>query len=167
MKRNAITLKIITVICAVLLILSVLSVTVCVADSEGVTAWVICHPSSFVNARRSPSGKSECIGRFEAGDKVVIDGTFKNGFAHSDCLDFEYGEGWIAGYLVYDQPVRKSGDWYYVSAKGRVAARKCVDGQRLCWLKPMTELQVIWWSEEWCLTNKGMVKTEYLEENPR
>lgn len=163
MKRFS--LKMLAVITAILLI--ILSVTAWAADNEGLTAWVICHPASYVNARSSPSGRSQSIGRFEAGDKVEIDGRYKNGFAHSEALQFELGEGWIAaGYLVFDEPVWEGGKWYYVCSNGRVASRKCIDGDRLCWLQPMTELQVFWRSDEWCLTTRGMVKTKYLEEDP-
>lgn len=137
------------------------------ADEHGVDAWIICHPTSYVNARMKPSGKSESVGYFSAGDRVVLDGTVKNGFAHSDSLPVEYGEGWIAaGYLVFDEPQWKNGAWYYVCSNGRVAARKCIDGERLCWLKPMTELQVFWWTKEWCVTTRGMIRTEFLEEDP-
>ena len=41
-----------------------------------------------------------------------------------------------------------------------------IDGERLCWLKPMTELQVFWWTKEWCVTTRGMIRTEFLKEDP-
>ena len=162
-KRKALIAIIVAVFVAVIVLLASAW-----ADDGRVMAWVICHPASYVNARYSPSAKSESIGRFDAGDKVEIDGKFRNGFAHSDAMGFEYGEGWVsAGYLVFDEPEWKNGDWYIICSNGRVAARKCIDGERLCWLKNGTELQVFWMSDEWSVTTRGMVKTEYLEEDPR
>lgn len=50
-----------------------------------------------------------------------------------------------------------------IISKGRLAARKNVDGKRTRWLKSGAKLKVHWWSEEWCLTDCGYVKSVYLE----
>ena len=155
------------VIFIVVFIAAVLLITNCWADSETAEAWVICHPASYVNARMKPSGRSESIGMLEAGYLVHLDGKVKKGFAHCVDMALESKEGWLsAGYLVFDEPLWLNGAWYRVDAGGRVAARKCVDGKRLNWLKDGTRLQVFWLSNDWCVTTRGFVRTEYLKEDP-
>ena len=134
------------------------------ADETLMEAWVICQPGSYVNVRTKPSSRSECMGRFESGDRVYLDGIVQNGFAHCVRLALEDTEGWIhLGYLVADKPELKNGAWYRIRSNGRVAVRRSIDGDRTAWLKNGSELQVLWMSDEWSLTTRGFVKTEYLE----
>lgn len=125
------------------------------------TAWVICQPNDFVNAREKPSRKSRECGYFLPGDPVETDGYSKNGFLR--CYGFETGVAWVSeGYVVYDKPELVDCTAYSI-AKGRLAARKCIDGKRRCWVGVNEEVKVSWMSSEWCVTNKGFVKTEFLE----
>ena len=130
---------------------------------DGTTvAYVVCVPKDYVNIRSKPNTRCEVIGRFEPGDVLYLDGKRRGEFLHCVGLRLETDEGWIhRGYVLYDEPElvdRKC----TVDAKGRVAARKNVGGKRTKWLKPGTELTVWYWSEEWCLTNRGYVKSEYI-----
>ena len=127
------------------------------------TAYVICSPDDVVNIRRSPSRKSESIGRFEACEMVTLDGKKRNGYLHCVGLGLEEDSGWIhSGYVVNDMPEFVGGTATIVS-KGRLAARKYVKGKRTRWLKPLASVKVWYWSEEWAVTNCGYVQTKYLE----
>lgn len=128
-------------------------------------AYIICQKDDYVNARSGPSRSTSPVGRFEAGDDFWTDGKTKNGFLHVTGSTFEVGECWVhAGYVVYDEPVRVSGTATVVS-NGQLAARKYVNGKRRTWLKVNEDVDVIWWSDEWVVTNKGFVMTQYLEMN--
>ena len=125
-------------------------------------AYVICQPDDYVNVRYQPNKRSQVVGYVEGGDWILIDGTERNGFIK--CYEIgEYGEGWIhKGYVVYDEPVRVNRMAFSVS-RTRVACRRWIDGKVRKWLKNLDEVMVYWWSFDWCVTNKGFVKTEYLE----
>ena len=126
-----------------------------------VTGYVLC--ADFVYVRPFPNRKGEPLGRLEPGDHVYLDGKKKNGYMHCVDLHMESGEGWVyKGYIVYDEPTKVSQSAVIVS-KGRLAARKYVNGKRTRWLKPLASVKVYYWSDEWCVTNCGYVQTKYLE----
>jgi len=64
---------------------------------------------------------------------------------------------------VYGQVREIGGQPYTVKAKGKVMARKYVDGPRRCWMKPGAEVVVYYTGGGWAVTSKGFVKTEFLE----
>ena len=133
-----------------------------VAAAEEKTIWVLCQPNSYVNIRIRPSGRSEVAGYAECGDAFETDGISKNGFLHV-YASIENGEGWISkGYIVYEKPVF-IGKEMTIYSKGRVNARRTVNGKRRCWVRPGDEVTVYWMSE-WSVTNKGFIKTEFLGE---
>lgn len=127
--------------------------------------WILCQPDSFVNARMNPKKKSMELGRLECGDKIYTDGKVKNGFLHCYGFTFEAGEGWVhKGYVVYDEPYYPIIQNTKITSNGRVAARKTINGKRRCWLKDGQEIKVYMTSDEWSVTNKGFVKTEFIEK---
>jgi len=133
--------------------------------SEGAerTMYAICRPGDRVNIRATPSTKGATEGWLEPGDEAQTDGQEKNGYLHCVGLSNESGDGWVhAGYLVEDAPVLVNQKAVVVS-NGRLAARKCVDGEVNRWLKWMTEVRVSYRTDVWCVTNAGYVKTEFLE----
>lgn len=143
----------------ILVVWALLAVTEAKAEEDG---YVICAPGDYVNIRGGPGRRSPVIGRYETGDRITLDGKRKNGYLHCVGLALEESEGWIhAGYVVRDKP-----EWLDVGAeiisKGRLAARKNVDGRRMRWLKRGATVHVYWWSEAWCVTNCGYVRSEYL-----
>lgn len=132
-------------------------------EDEYEVAYAICVKDDIVNVRPFPSTKHEAISRLEPGDMVYLDGKRRNGYAHCVEMLNEAGEGWVyAGYLVKDEPELVDCDAVIVS-KGRLAARKYVNGKRTKWLKPKATLHVYYRSDEWCSTNCGYVKTKYIE----
>lgn len=161
MKRFLITLVEIAVIA--LAIIGIVSLVNSVSLAEDYfKAYVVCQPNDYINVRHEPSKKSEVVGYCMPGDWIRTDGKEKNKFLHVFGIG-EYGEGWIhTGYIVYDQP-EKLNKYAEVICKGRLAARKCINGDRRKWLKKGAKIQVYLYTNEWCVTNSGFVKTKYIE----
>lgn len=156
LQRFTSILVIIIALCSVLL--SAVS-----EEEELETIWVLCQPNSYVNIRVRPSGRSEACGYADCGDDFYTDGYKKNGFLHV-YASIETGEGWIAlGYVIWDEPERIYEKRTIIS-KGRVKARKTVNGKRRMWLYDGDEVKVYWMSESWSVTNKGFVKSEFIGE---
>lgn len=127
--------------------------------------FILCNPGSYLNARSKPNKHSSLIGYLYCGDYVETDGQEKGEYIHCTNLTFETDEGWIyAGYLVDEEPEIREFTATVV-ASGRVACRNNVGGKRIRWLKPGTVVTVYAYSEEWCVTNRGYIRTEYLEIN--
>ena len=146
----------------ILLVLLLITVTVSSLGEELYDAWVICQPGDYINVRMNPSRKSQIVGYADAGDSILVDGTTKNGYVKCYGIG-ENGSGWVHnGYVVYDEPKRVTCTAVVVS-RGRLAARKCIKGKVRKWLHNMDELNVFFISEEWCVTNKGFIKTEHLD----
>lgn len=133
------------------------------SQKQTTTAWVICQPGDWVYAREWPNRNGDGCGMLDTGYKVELDGKTKNGFAHCVDVALEQNECWVyAGYLVFDEPQWMNGAWYKIDANGRVAARKYIDGPRRCWVVRGSTVQVFWMSEEWAVTMKGFIRSEYL-----
>lgn len=152
MKRFILTLT--ALLCAI---------SPCLAAFDGVDEYfIICTPGTSVNVRISPNTHAEVIGSKFFGDQVFVDKE-KNGFVHITNLNSEYSDGWVyKGLLTEDQPEEYNGTALVVS-NARVAGRKYANGKIKCWLNNGTEVMVYAISEEWCVTDKGYVKTEFLE----
>ena len=162
LKQNTPLWKIIAII---LLIIAILATNYWfMTHSRAEECWILCQPDSYVNARMNPQKKSMEIGRFECGDKAYTDGKVKNGYLHLIDLNFEMCEGWIAkGYVVYSEPVVPAFINTRINSKGRVVARRTINGKRRCWLKDGQSIKVYMISEEWSVTNKGFVKSKYID----
>lgn len=136
-----------------------------VGTAFGDELYVICKPGTEVNARISPRKGAEVVGRYDCGDRIETDGIERNGFVHAVNVSLEVSEAWISKrYLVDDRPLIREMRVIVVSPV-RVRARSGVDGQRLAWLKPEQEVTIFARSDEWCVTNKGFVRTEFLGVN--
>ena len=131
----------------------------CVSES-----WVMCKPGDYINVRNRASTRSEIIGRLDSGDSFRTDWEVKDGFIHAIELPMEQTEGWVSlRYVVFDAPEWKGAEAREICADGRVAVRKWIDGDRVCWLKPGATVQVFYESREWSYTNRGYIRTEYLK----
>lgn len=127
------------------------------------TAYAICTKGDHVNVRPFPNTKHEPSGRLEPGDMVYLDGKKRNGYVHVVGIPTEAGEGWVhKGYLVEDPPELADRDATIV-CKGKLAARKNVNGKRTGWLKPGGVVHVWYVSDEWCSTNCGYIRTRFLQ----
>ncbi|MBP5442263.1 MAG: SH3 domain-containing protein [Treponema sp.] len=158
--------KILILIVEMLLIALVIWVISAILDSaradELESAWVICQPNDYVNVRMNPSRKSQVVGFADAGDSFLTDGKAKNGYVRCYGIG-EAGEGWIhAGYVIHDRPERVTVSAVVVS-NGRLAARQHVGGKVRKWLRNMDTVKVYWVSDEWAVTDKGFVKSRFIE----
>lgn len=125
-------------------------------------AWVICQPGDYVNVRSKPKRKSESYGYLECGDSFLTDGKTKNGFVRCYGIG-EAGEGWVhSGYVVYDEPIKVNRIGYSIS-NGKLFARRYIGGKTIHVLHNLDEVKVYWWTEAWCVTDKGFIKSKYLE----
>ena len=148
---------------AVIIVLLLLSVCY-LAGAEEKEMYVLCDPkpTNRVCVRRFPKKGAEETGYLTCGDKVLTDGKTKNGFVHVIGIT-EDGEGWVhKGYLVEDKPIIE-GCFATVTASGRVMTRRYIGGKKSGWVEVLTDLKVYARSEEWAVTNKGYIRTKYLE----
>ena len=162
LKRCVITLLEIVLIAAAVYGIATFIDSISFAESN-VKAWVICKPGGYVNARAKAETGSDISGRFDAGDEILLDGTTNNGFAHIAYPTFE-DDAWVyTGYVVFDKPVWKGGLTAKVSSNAKLAVRSSMTGEVIKWLKNGQELQVFWYTDEWCVTNYGYVMTEWID----
>ena len=128
------------------------------ADDGGLDAWVICQPGEHVSLRKGPSEAAESTGQKKATDRIRLDGTYQDGFAHCD-------DGWIpVRCILTDKPEWANGAWY--TAKEDTIAWSGYEWEHPGVIRKGTGLQVLWRSAEWCVTNRGLIGTEYLKEDP-
>ena len=146
----------------VLLLLMILAMIV-PAAAEETEYYVLCTPSGEVNVRQHARIRSEIVSAVSFGRKLIADGDERNGFIHVVELASESGEGWIAaGYMVKDQPTACDRT-AIVRSNARVACRKYIGGKVKKWLRNGDAVRVYAVSNEWCVTEFGYVKTEFLE----
>jgi len=167
-QRIVITALEISVIVAVVWLVIYFCHGIGIADGVKGNCWVLCSPTGSVNIRQRPSKSSQVIGWYEAGDRLTTDWETKGEYLHIVDASLEYSEGWISTrYVVFDEPRWMGGEGMTVIADGRVAIRQYIDGPRVTgragWAKPDSVLQVFWWSKEWSYTNRGFIRSEYLE----
>ena len=163
LKKILITLLEIALIALVVIfIITALNSVSFAEEEEPWEAYVICQPGDYVNVRYKPSKRSQIVGYAEAGDPVLIDGTEKHGFLKCYGIG-EYGEGWIHKGFVVNYKPEQINRTAIVHSRGRIRARRWINGKRRAWLKNQDEVKVYWCSDDWCVTNKGFVKTKYLE----
>lgn len=125
--------------------------------------YIICNPKSYVCVRRSPRKGAEETGRLDFGDNIFTDGKKKNGFIH--VIDItEDSEGWVfAGNVISDKPEQLMNAWANVAATGRVMSYRWVNGAKNNWIQVGTQVVVYAMSDEWAVTDRGYIRTQYLE----
>lgn len=134
-------------------------------EEEPVTMWVICS-DSYVNIRERPSTKAKIGGRLDFADEVQVselveDRSGTEWYRVEDVT--ELGHGYVcASYLTTSKPERVD-KTATVSASGRVAVYRRVNGTRKTWVKDGAQVRIRIQSDAWCLIDKGWIKTEYLE----
>ena len=124
------------------------------------TGYIICQPNDYINVRIKPTRKSDAIGHLDCGDSVELYDVEKNGFIK--CSGFE-DDGWVSKrYIVYEKP-QVVNSMAYVVCKGRLAARKWIKGKLRKWLYNGDKIKVYCMTDEWAVTDKGFVQSQYLE----
>lgn len=142
--------------------LLIVLIAVLPASADEHELFIICNPNSYVCVRGSPDKGAERTGLLDCGDSVITDGEKKNGFLHILWIT-EADEGWVfLGYVVEDKPIIETVH-ANVAATGRVAARRYIGGKRRCWVNVCSEVKVYARTDEWAVTNKGFIQSQYLE----
>lgn len=143
----------------VVLLVSMVLLVGCAYAEDNV--WALCK--SYVNLRERPSKNATIVGYLDCGDGADTDWEIRGGWLHIIFPAVECGDSWVnLSYMVESKP-EKINESFSVVSKGRVALRKTVDGKRRAWVKNNDTVKVLWVSDEWSLTNRGYIKTEYLE----
>ena len=147
-------------IISILVILACLSTILPACGSEDVY-FIICNPQSYVCVRNTPKKGGKEAGRFDCGDYVRSDGVKKNGYLHiTEAME---GDGWIyAGNVVDDPPVIEK-QKMRVNSNSNVICRRSVYGRKVGILTNGDVVTVYARSEEWAVTDKGYIMTEFLE----
>lgn len=132
-------------------------------EYEGQQVWVLCNPESYVILHTKPKKTSMEFGGVLVGSDMLTDGKTRNGFLHVYDLAAEYTEGWITTrHIVYSEPEEIYKNMKIVS-NGRVACRKWVNGKIIHWAYNGNTVFVYFMCEEWAVTNKGYIMSEFLE----
>lgn len=149
---------------AVLCVLAVIAVILLLAvPADAETRWAMCD--DYVNVRSFPGKKGSAVGYLDAGDAFDTDGKTRDGFIHVNGIG-EAGDGWVfMGYTVTEEPVRVNARYVCV-AKNRVACRRWIGGPRRAWLNNGANVTVYWRTSEWSATNRGYIRSEWLEPDP-
>ncbi|MBQ1792975.1 MAG: hypothetical protein II008_22595 [Oscillospiraceae bacterium] len=133
------------------------------ADTVYAKQWIICK--NYVVIRNWPSRGAMEGGQLDPGDEIEIDGRTKDGFAHI----VSPVDGWVwAGNIVSSQP-EKVECKAYVTANKRLYCRRWVDGPMVDskpYLINGSKVHVYWMNDEWAVTNRGYVRSEWLEMMP-
>ena len=126
--------------------------------------YVICDPESHVNARNTPNKGGSVVGRLECGDRVRTDGKEKNGYTHLVDCSFEQTEAWVkTRYLTTEQPHIVS--MTTVVMKENTLARNGIGGSVIRRLSAGRAVKILVYTPEWCLTNRGYIRTACLGVN--
>jgi len=146
------------------IILFIISMILYSAKGEVVECWVLCQPDSSVNLREKPKKTSFAFSEAEMCDKFYTDGKVKNGYLHLVNVPAETTEGWISNsYIVYDEPYKPLFNERCIISTSRVAARRTIGGKVRIWLHDGDVIKVFAISNEWCVTNQGFVKTQFID----
>lgn len=137
-------------------------------SNDEYTVYAFCNPKDRVNARMSPSKKSQIVGTYDCGDAIYTDGVTQKDsrggtWLHVWC-SFEVGEAWISKRYVSDTIV-SIGSCIATIVKNKTALRRAPGGQRIKWLKKGDELNVLCYSDDWVLTKQGYIKADCCEVN--
>lgn len=117
---------------------------------------------SELNVRSRPSLGSTVFGRLFTGDSVQVTKKYHE-WLYLEGLPSEEGHGWVSSsYVVSDPVTQMDGEPAIIDANGRVAVRNSVDGKRIAWVYPGDVVHVYGISDSWTVTDRGYIKTEFL-----
>ena len=142
----------------------------CRADDGTFTCWAICKPGSYVELHIKPNKTSQIVGRLDPCDHFTTDGITRNGFLH--VLDVgESVDSWIySGFVATEKPEALNGARFLSVSKGKLYCRRWIGGPvikgRIGYLTNCETVQVFYRTSEWCVTNRGYVRSEWLEADP-
>ena len=126
------------------------------------TMWVVCSPDDVLLVRESPKKTSAAVSELVPGTEVETSGKVRNGYTKLTGLASESENGWVRSIYLVDEEPEYIGRAATVISKGRLAARRCIGGERVRWLKPGSTVTVWFRTSEWSVTDKGYVQSRYL-----
>ena len=139
------------------------------AGDKCITVWAMCQPGSTVIVRRGPSKNTMEVARLDPCDPVETDGRTKDGFIHV-YGNWENGDGFVyCGYLSTEKP-EPVFEQYVCVSRARVACRRWISGPTMpnhAYITNGTNVDVFYRTSEWSVTNRGYIKSEWLECDPR
>ena len=147
---------------AVVFFLAFLLIGTAVAEAGEIkTGWAMCKPESCVNIRSRPNKHSRVVGKAYIGDEIELDGRKYGKWLHCRFL-CEAGEDWIrADYVSRDEP-EDIGSGRFEVEKNNTIVRASQGGKIIGRLQAGTVVNVYLITPQWCVTNKGFIKTECL-----
>ena len=138
------------------------------AEERLATCWVMCKPGGQVHVRRRPTTDSKSETQLDCGDEFLTDGTSENGWIRAYGVG-EDGGGWVyVGYVVTEKP-QKIGSRYVCVAKKQAACRRWIGGPQVeghPWIRNGENVDVFLMADGWAVTNRGYIKSEWLESDP-
>lgn len=141
----------------------------CKGEEQMATCWAMCKPGSTVTVRREPSKKAAEAGFLECGDSFQTDAEEQDGWIRC----YGVGEnGWVYVGYVSTEPVQKVGQRYVCVAKKQAACRRWAGGPQIeidgkkQWLRNGENVNVFCIGDEWAVTSRGYIKSEWLEVDP-
>lgn len=126
--------------------------------------YILCSPGAEVNVRTRPTTHAERGGYLMLGDQIDVIGQKQVGGVTWYRIDgvCEQGSGWVSGLYVVEDCPWEVGSQMQVTASGRVATRDGAGGKRKGWIKPGAKVTVKAMTDDWALTDKGWIRSEYL-----
>ena len=138
------------------------------SEERLITVWAMCKPGSFVEVRETPSKNGHHVGYLDPCDSFQTDGVTKNGYVRAIGLG-DTGEGWVyCGFVSTEEPVPVF-ERYMCNSLSRVACRRWISGPRVAnygWIVNGSTVEVFYRTDEWSVTSRGYIKSEYLEADP-
>ena len=155
----------IALIAIVIVVTVALTVSLCHGEQLA-TCWIMCKPGSYVTIREKPNKKSAERGYLDSGDDFQTDGESVDGWIR--CYNAGEG-GWVyCGYVVTEKP-ELSGERYVCCAVKQAACRKWIGGPKVDGagrIKNGQHCIVFCMADGWAVTNRGYIKSEWLEVDP-
>lgn len=132
------------------------------------TVWALCKPGAQVMVRATPEKSGRIVGYLEVGDSFKTDAEEKDGWIRA--YGIGDGGGWVyCGYVATEKP-QEVNQRYVCVAKNRAACRKWCGGPMIegktGWIYNGTNVQVFYRTEDWSVTSRGYIRSEWLEVDP-
>ena len=159
-------MKIVIRLIVYIILVSIAVVVLCsIFDYARADYFVLCRPGAEINVREKAKLKSAVVATVFFGQRIETDGEEQNGFVHAVGLNAETDSGWIyKGLLTADEPIPATGSAQVFGAD-RVACRKYADGKVIRWAQDGENVRLYAISGEWCVTDRGYIKTAFLTVN--
>ena len=141
-------------------------ILVCVGACADIV-YALCKPGDIVHVREFPTSKASQAGFLDCGDPVETDWEIKKDNHGGEWLrvyGFE-GDAWVSAKYLSPSPVTVPTEecHAYVCSIGRVAVRRAPNGKRTKWAYNGDEFRVLAMTDEWILTTRGYIKSEFVE----